>query len=54
MYNLIMVAKHDRLTGWEDKVILDTTDYPTSSQAELRALRWLSYCPNDIVMLVEA
>lgn len=28
-------------------------EFDTSSQAELRALLWLTYCPDDIVMLVE-
>lgn len=28
-------------------------EFETSEQAELRALLYLSYCPNDIVMLVE-
>lgn len=51
MYNLNILAIHDPASGLEDKEILDPTDYETSSQAELRALRWLTYCPNDIVML---
>lgn len=29
-------------------------EFDTSSHAELRALRWLTYRPNDIVMLESA
>ena len=48
-----MVAIHIKMSGLPDKVIEDSVEYETESQAELRALRWLLYCPDDIVMIYE-
>lgn len=33
--------------------IILTPDYEKSADAELRALRWLYYCPDDIVTIIE-
>lgn len=51
MFALTMVAIHTPLAEMPDAVIYDRTEYDNESQAELRALRWLSYAPDDIVML---
>lgn len=53
MYKLIILCRYAALTGWSDKEFVLDTEFDTTSQAELRALRWLIYRPDDIVMLVE-
>lgn len=54
MYALTILCKYDKLTGWTPKEFHLPTEFDTSAQAELRALRWLMYRPNDVVMLLEA
>lgn len=53
MFKLVVLAVHDFKSGMLDKEARGNFDFETSNQAELRALLWLMYCPNDIVMLVE-
>lgn len=53
MHRLTVLAIHDPKSGMPDKEFADLTEYDNQGQAELRALRWLMYCPNDIVMLHE-
>jgi hypothetical protein len=53
MYKLIIWCKYDSWAKMKpDEVELDQ-EY-NEAQAELRALRWLLYRPNDLVMLVPA
>lgn len=54
MYKLTVLCIFDKLTGWTPKEFALPTEFDNSSQAELRAMRWLMYRPNDIVMLVSA
>lgn len=51
---LIILCIYDKLTGWSPKEFELPTEFESQSQAELRALLWLSYRPNDLVMLVPA
>lgn len=53
MFKLVILAIHDPLANMEDKVFEIDTDFADSSGAELRAMRWLLYRPNDIIMLQE-
>lgn len=54
MFKLIILCKYHDLTGWSDQEFALPTEFDTSSQAELRALRWMLYRPDDIIMLEEA
>lgn len=53
MYKLTILCRYEKLANMPDKEFEIPTDFDTSSQAELRAMRWLTYRPNDIVMLTE-
>lgn len=53
MHKLVILCVFDPYARMADREYVVPEDYDTSSQAELRALRWLMYRPNDIVMLVE-
>jgi hypothetical protein len=52
MYKITVLCIFDPLSKMDDSEMALPTEYETSSKAELRALRWLLYRPNDIVMLV--
>jgi hypothetical protein len=54
MFALTILCMYDKLTGWPPAPFHLSTEFDTSAQAELRALRWLMYRPNDIIMLLEA
>jgi hypothetical protein len=54
MFQLIIFCVFDRMSQMDDKEFVLPTEYETSAHAELRALRWMMYRPNDIVMLVSA
>jgi len=51
MFKLVILCVFDILTRQESEVHTMRQDFETSAQAELRALLWLQYRPNDIVML---
>jgi hypothetical protein len=53
MFKLIINCKFDPFAKMDDREEELKGEFDTSSQAELRGLRWLMYRPNDIVMLVE-
>lgn len=53
MYELVILAIHDPRAKMADKIVPGHFSYSLASRAEDRAVRYLSYCPNDIVMLVE-
>lgn len=53
MFKLVILNRYDPLSKMPDKEFELDTDFATSSAAELRALRWLLYRPNDYVMLIE-
>ena len=53
MFHLFILCIFDRMAQMPDKEFVLPTEYEYANQAELRALRWLLYRPNDIVMLVE-
>lgn len=53
MLKLVILCVFDPKAKMADKEYLVPDEYETSSQAELRALRWMMYRPYDIVMLVE-
>ena len=53
MFKLIVLAIHDKKSGMRDKVFELNLEAETQEDAELRALLWLNYCPNDIVMLLD-
>lgn len=52
MLSLTILCVYDPKSEMPDKEFELPTEFETSSQAELRALRWLTYRPNDIIMLV--
>lgn len=52
MYKLVIWAKYSQSSKMADRKVPGAFEYESSSHAELRALRWLIYCPEDIVMLV--
>jgi hypothetical protein len=52
MYRLVILAIHHPKARKPDHEVKGHFEYDSSSQAELRALRWLMYCPDDIVMLL--
>lgn len=51
MYHLVILCVFDPFAKMNDREVQLDTEYEYSSQAELRALRWLEYRPNDIIML---
>lgn len=51
MHKLVVLCKHEPLSRMPDKEFVLPEEFDTSSQAELRALRWLLYRPHDILML---
>lgn len=53
MFKLTILCIFDPMAQMEDAEMALPTEFETESQAKLRALRWLMYRPNDIVMLVE-
>lgn len=53
MYELHIYVEFDPLAKIPPREQSLPYEFETSDQAELRALLYLSYCPNDIVMLVE-
>ena len=53
MFKLIILCKYDLLANMKTDVVELDQEY-NEAQAELRALRWLLYRPNDLVMLVPA
>lgn len=52
MHKLAILAVHDAKAGLPDREVQGAFEFDTVEQAELRALLWLLYCPNDIVMLI--
>jgi hypothetical protein len=53
MFKLVILVISDPKTKTPPREYVIPEDYEETSQVELRALRWLMYCPNDICMLVE-
>ena len=53
MYKLVVLCRYDPLTKAPDQEQALNHEFETSALAELRALLWLHYRPNDLVMLVE-
>lgn len=53
MHKLVIWTKHDPLAGIPDREAAGAFEFEKFEQAELRALLWLLYCPNDIVMYLE-
>lgn len=53
MHTLVIYAVRAPEFKVPDKEVDAYFEYETADQAELRALLWLLYCPNDIVMYVE-
>lgn len=54
MFKITILRKFDPMSAMPDSVFELPVEYKNSSQAELRALLWLTYRPRDIVMLVPA
>lgn len=54
MFKLVVLCVFDPVADLPDKVFEAINAFNTSDQAERRALRWLAYRPNDIIMLVES
>lgn len=52
-YKLIIICIYEPMAKMKETEVELDEEY-TQNQAELRALRWLTYRPNDIVMLEEA
>lgn len=53
MFQLTVLCVHDPKAEMPDKEFEIPKDFEYLSKAEARALRWLTYRPNDIVMLHE-
>lgn len=53
MFKLVILCVFDPVAGMPDKVFEAINAFENSDQAEARAIRWLTYRPKDIVMLVE-
>lgn len=53
MFKLVVLCKYDPKANMPDKEFEIPTEFEDSPAAELRAMRWLLYRPNDIVMLEE-
>lgn len=54
MFKLVVLCVYEPIAKLPDKAFEAVNAFSTSEQAEKRALRWLAYRPNDIVMLVES
>lgn len=53
VFKLVILCVFDPVAGMPDKVFEAINAFENSDQAEARAIRWLTYRPKDIVMLVE-
>lgn len=53
MHKLVIYTVRAEKLGIPDKEVQGEFEFETVEQAELRALLWLLYCPNDIVMYHE-
>lgn len=53
MFKVVILNVYDPKAKMPDTEMILRDDFETSSQAELRGLRWLISRPNDIVMLLE-
>lgn len=54
MFRLAVLCVFDPMAKMPDREEILSTEFDTEDQACLRALLWLEYRPNDIIMLVEA
>ncbi len=52
MYELVIFAQFDPKSKMAAKEVAGDFAYRTLLKAEERAVKYLTYCPNDIVMLV--